>query len=123
MVDDEEPITRIQKRLLEQLNYKVTTFNDSLAALDHFKANPKEFSAVLTDMTMPHMTGAALIYAIQTIQPDIPAILCTGFSKYPTREALEKENIKYFCRKPVLNDDLARVIRAAIDGNAFDDIA
>jgi len=123
VVDDEEPIIRIQKRLLEQLNYKVTALNDSLAALEHIKENPDAFSAVLTDMTMPHMTGAALIHAIQTIQPDIPAILCTGFSKYLTKEALEKENIKYFCRKPILNDDLARVVRAALDGNAFDDIA
>ncbi|MFH2059607.1 MAG: ATP-binding protein [Pseudomonadota bacterium] len=115
VVDDEEPITRVQKRMLEQLNYKVTTFNDSFKALDFFKANPNEFSAVLTDMTMPNMTGDKLIQAIREIQPDMPVILCTGFTQYLTKEALMEKGIKYYCPKPILNSDLAIVVRAALD--------
>ena len=115
VVDDEEPIARVNKRMIEQLNYKVTTFLDSVVALDFFKANPNEFSAVLTDMTMPKMTGDKLIQAIREIQPDIPVILCTGFSKYLTKEALMEKGITYYCSKPILSYDLAKVVRAALD--------
>ncbi|MFH2092152.1 MAG: ATP-binding protein [Pseudomonadota bacterium] len=122
VVDDEEPITRIQKRLLERLNYKATVFNDSVQALDFFTANPDKFCAVLTDMTMPNMTGDKLIHAIWQIRPKMPAILCTGFSQHLTKDALQENGIRYYCRKPILNTDLARVVRAAIDGCALDKI-
>lgn len=116
VVDDEEPITKIQKRLLERLNYKVCAYNDSEEALERFKSDPNLFSVVITDMTMPNLPGDKLINAIRKIRPGIPAVLCTGFQQYLTEEALLEKGIKYFCRKPILNEDLANTVRAALNG-------
>lgn len=115
VVDDEELITRIQKRLLEKLGYNVTTFNDSEAALAHFKAYPKKYSAMITDMTMPNMTGDLLIKAVLEIEPGFPTVLCTGFDHYLTEESLKQMGILFFCKKPIIEFDLADSVRRAID--------
>ncbi len=116
VVDDEIPIIRVEKRLLERLNYKVTTFNNSFEALEYFNSNAEDISLVLTDMTMPGMTGEQLIQAVRKTRPEIPVILCTGFCQHLTKKSLEKKNIKYCCRKPFVSADLAKTVRDALYG-------
>jgi PAS domain S-box-containing protein len=123
VVDDEQGIVIIQKRMLERFNYSVEAFTSSVDALAAFKAEPDRFSAVLTDMTMPGMTGDQLVRAVRKVKPDIAVILCTGLSQYLNPTALEKEGIDYFCRKPVIKSELIRVVRAAIDGTQMDEIS
>ncbi len=123
VVDDEMPIVQIQKRLLEKLNYRVTVFNNSFEALDYFKSNADNISLVLTDMTMPGMTGEQLIQAVRKTRPGMPVVLCTGFCKHLTKDALKEKNIKYSCRKPFVTAELAKTVRNALDeqiGGAMD---
>ena len=81
MVDDEEAIVHLEKQMLERLGYRVTTRVNSLEALEAFKANPDEYDLILSDMTMPNMTGDQLARRLIAIRPDIPVIICTGFSE------------------------------------------
>ncbi len=80
-VDDQEPIVRMVKQTLERLGYQVVTRTSSLDALEAFRANSDKFDLVITDMTMPNMTGVELAPRLLEIRPDIPIILCTGFSE------------------------------------------
>ena len=118
VVDDEVSIARVQKRLLERYGYTVTALNDSIEALECFKTSPDEFHAVLTDMTMPGMTGKELIQAIRKIQPQTPVILCTGFSHHLTKAALKKNNIHFYCNKPILQEELLHTVRQALDSRS-----
>ena len=68
-------------RMLEKLGYQVTSFNSVIKGLDAFKAAPEEFDLIITDMTMPKMTGDKLAQEVIQIKPDVPVIICTGFSE------------------------------------------
>jgi PAS domain S-box-containing protein len=114
-IDDEPSITKMGKRMLETLNYKVTTSNDSREALAVFRSDPDVFKAVLTDMTMPHMTGDKLAKELKKIRPDIPVILCTGYHQYYLDKDLKENTVRYFCEKPISKAELAWVVRTAID--------
>ncbi len=80
-VDDELSIVNIQKQMLENLGYTVTTRISSLDALEAFRHDPDKFHAVITDLTMPNLTGDLLAMEIKKIRPDIPVIICTGFAE------------------------------------------
>ncbi len=80
-IDDEMPIVKLNKMTLERLGYKVTTSTSSLEALEAFRVAPGSFDLVITDMTMPNMTGDKLAAELIKIRPDIPVIICTGYSK------------------------------------------
>ena len=80
MVDDEKSIVDMVKEMLETLGYETVPRYSSTDALEAFRARPESFDLVITDMTMPHMTGIDLAKEILTIRPDTPIILCTGFS-------------------------------------------
>ena len=84
-------------------------------ALNSFKANPDEIDLVLTDMTMPRMTGIELAQKIFVIRPDISIILCTGFSETVTEDNAMSFGIKKFLNKPIIIADLAQAIRQALD--------
>ena len=79
-IDDEEAIARVSQQMLEKLGYQAVVRISSLAALETFRQTPHHFDLVITDQTMPHMTGEALACELRRIRPDIPIILCTGFS-------------------------------------------
>ncbi|NOX32663.1 MAG: response regulator [Deltaproteobacteria bacterium] len=115
-VDDEIPLTKLGKKMLELLNYRVTAVNNSLEALELFRRDPEAFDAVITDMTMPGMTGDRLLEEVMKLKPGIPAILCTGFDKYISSKDLIKKGLIHFCKKPVLKNELAIMVRNAIDG-------
>jgi CheY-like chemotaxis protein len=113
LVDDEVNITQVGKRMLEKLNYKVTAVNNSIDALAAFKEAPARFDLVITDMTMPEMTGKQLAEKIKQINPDLPVVLCTGFSNY-LKEVSTDPTIDYSCKKPLSKEELAEVVNHAI---------
>ncbi|MCF8074594.1 MAG: response regulator [Desulfotignum sp.] len=114
-VDDEASIAKMGKRTLEQLGYSVEIKTESLKALEFFRSNPTDIDLVITDMTMPHMTGEVLSSELMNIRPDIPVILCTGFSKKVSDESATEIGIKAFVRKPFVKADLAKTVRKVLD--------
>ena len=82
LVDDEESVVSTEQRMLERyFDYKVTALTSSVEALEVFRAKPDQFDLVITDMIMPKMTGEMLAKELIAIRPDIPVILCTGYSE------------------------------------------
>ena len=105
-VDDEAPIAKMGSQVLERLGYSVTTRTSSMEALELFQSKPNDFDLVVTDMTMPNMTGDKLAVELMKIRPDIPVILCTGYSKKISDETASEIGIKAFAYKPVVKADL-----------------
>jgi CheY-like chemotaxis protein len=89
-IDDKAPIAKMGSRTLERLGYEVTTRAGSVDALELFRAKPKEFDLIITDMTMPNITGDKLAVKLMKIRPDIPVILFTGYSKKSLMNLLQK---------------------------------
>ncbi len=114
-VDDEAALAKMGSRTLEKLGYHVTVRTSSVEALELFKSNPKDFDLVITDMTMPNMTGDKLAVELMAIRPDIPVILCTGYSKAVSEENIEELGIKAFIYKPIAKADLAKTVRNILD--------
>jgi PAS domain S-box-containing protein len=115
LVDDEEPIVRLESQMLERLGYRVTCRTSSVEALKAFAADPEVFDLVITDMTMPNMTGDQLAKELISIRPAIPVIICTGFSERINREKTEALGIKAFLMKPVVRSDMAQMVRSLLD--------
>lgn len=115
LVDDEEAIVQLNKQTLERLGYHVQTRTSSVDALEAFRANPNVYDLVVTDLSMPHMTGVQLAQELLAISPGLPIILCTGFSEKLSEEDVKKIGIKALVMKPVVRSDFSRVIRAVLD--------
>ena len=115
LVDDEEQIVSMQRQMLENMGYKVTTRTSSVEALKEFKKQPQIYDLVITDMTMPHMTGDELAQKLLDVKPGIPVILCTGFNEDITEEKALEMGIQKFIMKPVIKNDLATTIRSVLD--------
>ena len=115
LVDDEEAILTMEKQVLERLGYHVTSRTSSIEALEAFRANPDKFDLVITDMAMPKMSGNKLSEALTKIRPDIPILLCTGFSGNMSEEKATFIGIKGFLLKPIVMKDLAQKIREVLD--------
>ena len=115
LVDDEEQIIDLERRILERLGYKVTSKMDSEEALKEFSARPYGFDLVITDMTMPKMTGDRLAQKLMDINPQIPVILCTGFNEAITEEKALAMGIDKFVMKPVVKNELAYTVRSVLD--------
>ena len=114
-VDDEERIADMEKIMLERLGYRVTARKSSLEALTTFQDNPDAFDLVITDQTMPKMTGAAMAERMLQIRPALPIILCTGFSSTMTKEKAVSIGIKAFAHKPLSQRELTEKIREVLD--------
>jgi nitrogen-specific signal transduction histidine kinase/CheY-like chemotaxis protein len=114
-IDDEKAIVNIGKKMLESLGYKITTRTSSIEALELFKAKADSFDLVITDMTMPNMAGDNLANELLHIKPEIPIILCTGYSARINREQAMAMGIRAFLSKPVLKRDFAETIRKVLD--------
>jgi nitrogen-specific signal transduction histidine kinase/CheY-like chemotaxis protein len=117
LIDDEEQIVSMEQQMLENLGYEVTARTDSTEALREFSEKPQNFDLVITDMTMPHITGDELAQKLLDIKPDIPVILCTGFNEDITEEKALAMGIQKFVMKPVIKNDLASTIRTVLDHN------
>jgi CheY-like chemotaxis protein len=115
LVDDEKPILQVEKQMLERLGYHVTFRTSGLDALETFAANPKAFDMVISDMSMPHMTGDKLAKKLISIRSDIPIVLCTGFSERIDERNADSIGIKGFLMKPIAKLDLAKIVRRVLD--------
>jgi len=116
LVDDQDLIVDMERQMLERLGYHITARTSSIEALEAFRANPDKFDLVITDMTMPNMTGDKLAGEMIKIRTDIPIILCTGFSEMMSQERAESLGLKGFLMKPVVLKELSSVIRKVLDG-------
>jgi two-component system cell cycle sensor histidine kinase/response regulator CckA len=114
-VDDEDFQTDLGKRILTRLGYRVTAKTDSHAAFRLFRQNPDDFDLVITDMTMPAMTGVMLAAKIISILPNIPVIVCTGYSEKIDKETIKNIGIKEIAMKPFAMKDIAEMIRRVLD--------
>jgi CheY-like chemotaxis protein len=115
LVDDEEPIARLGKQILEHRGYAVTTRTSSVEALEVFRAKPDAFDLVISDMTMPNMTGDRLAREVKSIRPDIAVIICTGFSERINNERADDIGIKGVLMKPVVRSEMAKMVRKVLD--------
>ncbi|MBF0495029.1 MAG: PAS domain-containing protein [Deltaproteobacteria bacterium] len=114
LVDDEQMLVDMGSRMLKKLGYQVTTKTSALDALDLFRSRPQEFDLVITDYTMPGLTGIELAREILQVRPDIPVILCTGFNKKVTEETAKELGIKALIMKPLERRQLAKLIRSVL---------
>jgi PAS domain S-box-containing protein len=115
IVDDEESMVDIGRGRLERLGYQVEVRTNPIDALELFRADPDEFDLVITDMTMPRITGDKLVKDILKIRPDIPTILCTGFSERIDEEKAKEIGIRGYIQKPFDQGTLSRIVRTILD--------
>ncbi len=115
VVDDEASIVKLESIILTRLGYHVASFTNSDDALKAFKADPEAFDLVLSDMTMPEMTGVQLIEKMVAIRPDIPVVICTGFSEQISVEKAKDVGVHGFLTKPVTKEKMAAMIRNVLD--------
>ncbi|NPV04930.1 MAG: PAS domain S-box protein [Syntrophaceae bacterium] len=116
LVDDEAPLAEALSRMLTALGYRVTAVQDGPAALRLFREDPGGFDLVITDMTMPRMTGAELACEILRCRPGTPVILCTGYSDCIGEAEALAMGIRRFLLKPLFLGQLALEVRAVLDG-------
>jgi len=114
-VDDEPPLAELGKEMLESLGYQVIAETSSIEALQTFSAQPDAFDLVITDMTMPGLTGRDLARKLMAIRTDLPVVLCTGFSEMIDERQSKEAGILEFVMKPYVTDSLARTIRKVLD--------
>ncbi len=115
-IDDERILAEMGKTMLEPLGYTVTVRNNSLEAITTFLNQPEMFDLVITDQTMPGMTGFEMARRMLMIRPDLPIILCTGYSTLVSEEKARASGIRAFAMKPLAKRDIARLIRKVLDG-------
>ncbi len=114
-IDDEKSLADMGQRILEQLGYKVVSRTSPIEALELFKAKPDHFDLVITDQTMPGMTGDALAEELMRVRPDIPVVLCTGYSNLMDPARARDKGIRAFLMKPVVMSDIAGVIQKVLN--------
>ncbi len=115
VVDDEAILADVVHTMLKSLGYDATARTSSVEALEAFRARPNSYDLVITDMTMPNMRGDDLARELLKIRPDIPIILCTGFSEMISEEKAKILGIRRFIMKPIFKKDIARTIREILD--------
>jgi CheY-like chemotaxis protein len=114
VVDDEPAVLEMTKTMLERIGYGVTASADSSIALKVFTENPKGFDLIITDQTMPGMTGIALAKEILSIRKDIPIILYSGYSGAVSPEKAKEVGIREFVLKPVMKKEMAQTVRRVL---------
>ena len=114
-VDDEEALVEMGEDILAELGYEVTSRMNGREALELLKSDPSRFDLVITDQTMPEMTGIDLARAILAIRPNMPIVMCTGFSHLVDADKALAAGIKAFAMKPLTKREIARTIRNVLD--------
>jgi CheY-like chemotaxis protein len=115
LVDDEELILSSLQRTLRLSGYRVTALQNGQEALEEFSENPDKFDLVITDLTMPGMTGLELSRKIQEKSPDLPIVLCTGFNDVISQQEAKSFGIKELLLKPVGTVELKKVVQLALE--------
>ncbi len=119
VLDDEEVLANLMERTLAPLGYDVVAMTNSADAFAAFKAHPNLFDLIVTDQTMPNMTGEQLAVEVRRIRPDMPVILITGFTGGELRERLTGIGVSAVLVKPVRPLEMARVVRQVLDEHSF----
>ena len=122
-VDDEIAIAKSGKRAMENLGYQITVCSNGMDALMRFQENPYDFDLVVTDQTMPQLSGIELAKALLRIRPSLPIIMCTGYSEHVDEEGAKGAGIRDFLMKPVTSDELARHIRQVLNSERAEENA
>jgi two-component system cell cycle sensor histidine kinase/response regulator CckA len=108
-------VVRSVEHMLDSLGYKVVSKTDGISALETFREQPEKYDLVITDMTMPNMTGDCLAEKIKQLRADVPIILCTGFSEKISRSKAQDLGINEFLMKPIdtkkFAETISRVLR------------
>jgi CheY-like chemotaxis protein len=115
LVDDEEQLLGMQCQMLERLGYEVTATTSSVEALNLFCRDPESFDLMITDQTMPNLTGGDLAAQVLHIRDDLPIILCTGFSEALSPEAASEIGIRHYLHKSIPLKSLARTVRIVLN--------
>ncbi len=115
VVDDEKSIVEMLKEMLESFGYQISAFTSSTEALKAFENRIDDIDLVITDMTMPEMTGVELIQKLCTLKQGLPLILCSGFSELINKKNAKESGIDKYLMKPILNRDLAKAVRELLD--------
>ncbi len=118
LVDDEEPVVAVTGELLESLGYAVTPMTSARESLLLFLKSSNEFDLVLTDLTMPYMTGLELCHKVKEVRPDIPVIMFTGYLEEFSSEGAKEAGVDAFFMKPVSFKEMARIVRKTLDDAA-----
>jgi signal transduction histidine kinase/ActR/RegA family two-component response regulator len=114
-VDDEPEITFMGKKMLEKLGYKVTITTNSISAFEEFKKGPDKYSLLVTDQSMPNMSGTELAFMLKEIRPELKVIIITGFAENLSDEVISKSGISEVILKPMIFDDFSKIIRRVLD--------
>lgn len=116
-VDDEPEITFMGKKMLENLGYKVTISSNSISALEEFKRDPDRYSLLVTDQSMPNISGTELAVMMKEIRPGLRVIIITGYADNLSDESLAQSGISEVILKPMILDDFSKIIRRVLDKN------
>jgi len=114
LVDDETALTTAFQRLLEHLNYRVTSYNHAGEAVRWFRENPAQFDLVITDLAMPDMNGLEVARQLRSLRPEMPVVLTTGFAPELDREKMQAAGICELLEKPVSLSALAAVLERTL---------
>ena len=114
-VDDDEVIAEMTQQILERLGYEVKTTTNPSEALALFEAHPDDFDLVITDMTMPQMTGVGFYERLKQVRDEIPVIVCTGYSSLIDEEKARQMGIAALVMKPIIISEIARTVRTVLD--------
>jgi CheY-like chemotaxis protein len=114
IVDDEESLVNLGRRSLEKLGYSVTGETRSLSALEKFREDPEQFDLVVTDQTMPHLTGLSLARELWKIRPELPVIISTGYSEHITAEKAMGLGFQTLLNKPYTASELAKAVKQSL---------
>ncbi len=120
IVDDEDILVELNKQRLSRLGYEVISTTSSIDALDIFRKGPDAFDLIVTDQTMPNLTGIDLAAELLEIKATVPIILCTGHSETVTPEMAKEAGIRAFLMKPLTTEELARTIRGVLDAKRIE---
>ncbi len=115
LVDDEQPVLDIEQKILSSLGYQVTSCSSPIEAIKLFQKAPESWDLIITDMTMPILTGSALAQQLLKIRPDIPIILCTGYSENIDEQKAHQLGIKGYLTKPIEQQKLAGMLRDLLE--------
>ncbi len=115
LVDDEESLVDFEKQLLEFLGYRVTAHTSSAAAFAAFEGDPHAYDLIFTDMTMPEMTGSEMAEKVFQIRPDMPIIICSGYSERLSEDRAKEIGIREYVMKPLANSNVAEIIHRVLN--------
>jgi PAS domain S-box-containing protein len=115
LVDDEEALVEVGKDILAELGYQVTSRTSGRDAVALLKEDPSRFDLIITDVTMPEMTGIDLARGVLAIRPDMPVIVCTGYSHLVDADKAKAAGIRAFAMKPLTKREIAKTIRRVLD--------